>query len=120
MWSDTPPQWFKFVVWLLPIWWLALTVGAILLISGIANLFGHGNLLVPFEHELICIGFISPYVMLILLTIKCQWLKATKSIAIGVLWYFGMSWLFDTLAPMVIQVGPGNSDYQDSQTLKQQ
>lgn len=119
MWSDTPPQWFKFVVWLLPIWWLALTVGTIVLISWIANLFGHGNFLVPFERELIYIGFFSPYVMLILLTIKCQWLKTTKSIGIGVLWYFGMSSIISTIAPHFIEIKAVDSSYPDSQTLDQ-
>lgn len=119
MWSDTPPQWFKFVVWLLPIWCLALTVGTIVLISWIANLLGHGNFLVPFERELIYIGFISPYVMLILLTIKCQWLKTTKSIGIGVLWYFGISSIISTIAPYVIETKAVDSSYPDTQRLDQ-
>ncbi|MBK7749714.1 MAG: hypothetical protein IPI39_20970 [Candidatus Obscuribacter sp.] len=94
---------FKFVVWHY-LRWCSWTVGTIVLISWIANLFGHGNFLVPFERELIYIGFFSPYVMLILLTIKCQWLKTTKSIGIGVLWYFGMSSIISTIAHILSEI----------------
>ena len=118
--SDRAPFWIKIAVWLLPFWWLALVVSVLVAYDAITKIFGMQNLLVYFEHEVIYVCFLSPYVMLALLTVKCKWLSVIKSIAIGVLWYFGMSWLFDTLAPMVIQVGPGNIDYQDSQTLKQQ